>query len=282
MINISIQKLDNVCLTNLGRDSTARLNMVVAILVMVASCTSCEFRTIPIRINGESAVIFLPDDFNPEVRYPVVIGLHGLGQTSMNYTVDGTINHQASRDLALSAGYIFCALTTSDNVFGDSEFAVENVKALHDYIIKHYRVYHRFVFWTTSAGGSLGHNVIRKYPGINLGVIGTYPVYDFEKVTGVPVPPKSSPANPKSFADKLGNREYWIVHGTNDTVVPYRNSLDLQRDVASYGGVVHLHPVEEGEHKQGINYTSGAARDFCAQALNYFEGQMIDTVITND
>jgi predicted peptidase len=255
---------------------TLRFVMFITIAACVA-CTSGDFQTNDIKINGQRAVIFFPGDFNPETRYPVVMGLHGLGQSSLNYTSDGTINHQASRDLALSSGYIFCAVT-ANCAFGDAEAAVENVKALHDYIVRHYLVHDRFVFWTTSAGGSLGHNVIRKYPAINLGVIGTYPVYDFEKVIGVPVPPKSSPANPKSFAHKLGDRAYWIVHGTNDAVVLYSSTQDMARDVSPYGGKVHIHPVEGGEHKQGDAYAAGEVLNFYARALAYFKHQLNDTV----
>jgi predicted peptidase len=249
-------------------------SIILGVLTCCVGCCQPDFTTVDIRINNKPAVIFLPANYDPSVRYPFVIGLHGAGQTSRTYTSAGKMIPQACRDQSIAAGYIFCAITTDENTFGDSKPAIENVKALYDHMIEHYRVFDRCVFWTISAGGSLGHNVTNTYPEINVGAIGIFPVYDFGKVIGVDAPPESSPANPKNFVHKLGNREYWIVHGTQDPVVLYSSAETLKKDVEPYGGEVHIHSIEGGIHQQAPAYTTGASQAFFAQALNSFRNRL--------
>lgn len=206
------------------------------------------------------AYIAMPANLPQGRKLPAVIAVHGSNRGALDYR--DTPFYAQQRDIALSKGYLFGAISNGSDTWGLDD-GLYNLKLFYDYLISNYPVQEKVALWATSAGGTLANRMVKEYPDKVSFVLGTFPVYDllsgFEHVnscklawgTDNPETFKKLIAgkNPAEFPHALKNHDYYIAHGSADAAVPLAENT--QRMVADVGSNVHLEVIEGGVHGTG-------------------------------
>lgn len=188
--------------------------------------------------------------------YPLVIAVHGSNRGAKDY--EECPFYAEQKAIALRHGCAFGVISNCFDTWGTDD-GLYNLKAFADYLLESYPVKKRVILWATSAGGVLANRMVKEYPHMVAGVIGTFPVYDLTSTFGLKTCrvgwrskteeeflSNISGKNPPEFAHLLKGHKYYITHGTADTAVPVeQNSIKLKADL---GENVVLQLIEGGVH----------------------------------
>ena len=165
---------------------------------------------------------YLPKDFDPNEKYPLVIFLHGAGERVQD-------PHQAMfhgymkyvREQGKEYPFIFIAPQCIGNAYWGSY--TESLSAFLDYILETYAVDRKRVYLT----------------GLSMGGTGTWMFAMARPNTFAAIMPVCGSGIYWNVANLLKTPIY-MVHGDCDTCVPISNSVEMLTSINSRGGNAKL------------------------------------------
>lgn len=213
-------------------------------------------------VGGKRVYLAWPDE-GLKPGQPVLLALHGSGREAESYRPEspqGVPFYVHQRDLALSGGYLFAAVSNGRATWGTDE-GLQAVLTLYDSLRQHAAVAEKWVLWGSSAGGVLTNRLVREHPDKVLKVLGTFPVYDlaaaFDHLQTArdawQEKEKAERANPARDPAPLSKVPYLLFHGREDEAVPApMHSERLRQEVNALGGQVQLYLVPGGHSTQNF------------------------------
>jgi len=137
-------------------------------------------------ITGQNIMLLVPDagsahPYNPANQTPVIIHVHGAGETESGLTTDSL--KFTSRDALINAGYILAASNAHGNNWG-TQASVDDYVALEKYIRANYNV-KGVALWGQSMGGLDALSVVAQGKIPVTGCLLTYPVCSLSNLYGL-------------------------------------------------------------------------------------------------
>lgn len=201
----------------------------------------------------------------PEGReaLPAVLALHGSGREALSYR--DVPFYRAQRDLALSCGFLFAALSNGPDTFGQTAGA-ENIKGLHSLLIARCRIRPRAALWASSAGGLTMHRYLREAPERVGLLLGVFPIFDPLTQPAIPSFMKAYHAQNEAqlraqtaflspqplFSACYSGITAAVAHGREDRTVPIAQSYAMCRYIRHSGGRMLLHECAGGHSTENF------------------------------
>jgi predicted peptidase len=191
--------------------------------------------------------VFLPEDWTPHQKWPVILALHGAGERGDDGVMETDVgigtairtNRSAIRAIVVMPQCrkgVWWTLAPMDDLA---------MAALSETTKEFHGDTERIYLTGLSMGGFGSWHLAQKYPGRfaalvvicggirpPLGALSAYP--ELAKVT----PPDS----PKSYSDaamRVGKIPVWIFHGAADAIVPVTESQRMSEAMKAIGAEVH-------------------------------------------
>lgn len=192
---------------------------------------------------GTRAKVGLPDGYDPNFKYPLILFFHGVKENGTNLEL--VLNYGPLRQLKdgvkLSKNYnpivIHPQLKSGS---GDKNYG----KEILDHIKKTYSIdTNRIVLMWVSNGGNTGWNMVEDPVLVK-------EIAAFVSICAV----SNNPANAKVIVDD--GIQGWACHAPSDTTVPYVNTLEMVEAVNELAQryVIHLYDVNVWGHVVWHNF----------------------------
>lgn len=203
--------------------------------------------------DGQGVVYIALPSGQEDAPRPLLLALHGSGRDALCYR--DVPFYRIQRDIALSCGYRFAAVSNGPDAFGLDD-GLANVESLYGWMCARYPLSGRAALWATSAGGLMMHRFYRLYPERISLLLGVFPIFDpltmpplrsmlrsfgaqnacelCKKVTALGLAP--STCSPGTY---YGARAV-VAHGRDDAAVPITQSYAMRVQVLRDGGRMTL------------------------------------------
>jgi predicted peptidase len=191
--------------------------------------------------------VFVPDDWTPHQRWPVILALHGAGERGN----DGVLQTDVGIGTAIRSDRsgieaivvmpqcpknLWWMLPPMDDLA---------MTALAEATREFHGDPHRTYLTGLSMGGYGAWHLAQKYPGTFAGLVvicgGIRPPAAAQKaVPGLAgVTPPDSPKSYLDAAGRVGKIPVWIFHGADDEIVPVSESRRMSEAMKQVGAEVH-------------------------------------------
>lgn len=198
--------------------------------------------------------ICIPDNWDR--NQPWVLAVHGSGRDAFCFRDIPFYIRQ--RDLALSAGCAFAAVSSGDQVWG-TDSGLDRLLRTEQQVLS-LGGSERFAVWGNSAGGSLAFRMALFRPDRVALILGMFPVVDLEAFyenKGLQNGWKGSDiqrvhtVNPLYSIRQLPRIPAAVAHGTDDKVLP--PSKHILRVASDYPGALSLYLPKAGHSTESMN-----------------------------
>jgi predicted peptidase len=191
--------------------------------------------------------VFVPEDWTPHQKWPVILALHGAGergddgllQTDVGIATAIRSNRSAIKAIVVMpqcAKHLWWTLAPMDDLA---------MGALAQATREFHGDSQRTYLTGLSMGGFGAWHLAQKYPGTFAALVvicgGIRPpghalnaIPDLAKVT-----PPDSPKSYLAAAERVGKTPVWIFHGANDDIVPVAESRRMTEAMKQVGAEVH-------------------------------------------
>lgn len=173
--------------------------------------------------------VYLPENYSPENKYPLVVFLHGAGERGE--TLEGTTRFGFLQQAKAGKSFPFiivAPLCPQERYWGNY---LESLNDFLDEILATYAVDPARVYLT----------------GLSMGGTGTWQWL-------MANPERFAAAAPVCgsgiywYACRVANKPIWLFHGAEDTTVPVEESLNMYRALKKCGGSPKLTVYETVDH----------------------------------
>lgn len=219
-----------------------------------------EFKKDMLIVKGDTLPyrILLPKNYNPNVKYPLILFLHGSGErgndNTLQLTHGGTLFLKESIRREYPAVVVFPQLA-KNHYWSSFESNNTNTSRSFAYPEKPKKVKHQELLKSLikklKKEFSLDND--RFYVGgLSLGGMGTFEIiYNNPKLFAAAFPICGG-ANPK-IAKRISNPSWWIFHGADDVVVPAEYSQQMHDALKQQGADVKLSIYPSVKHDSWTN-----------------------------
>lgn len=181
-----------------------------------------------LRIREWKPLVFLPDKYTPQKRFPLIIGLHGYG-------ISPEVFSTPFKELLSKRGYIFICPYGPD-VHGKVSFgwndyntsAKRVLEAIKEVEEKYSVVSEKIILFGYSQGGSRVLSIGLRYPEIFYGIISVAGSFDYEGL--------------KDFLPKAGETgiKVYMMIGGKDRRERVESNIKAKEEMEKFGIPVHL------------------------------------------
>lgn len=191
--------------------------------------------------------VFVPEDWTPHRKWPVILALHGAGERGS----DGLLQTAVGIGPAIRANrsvieaIVVMPQCPRDHWWTLSPMDDLAMAALAEATKEFHGDTHRIYLTGLSMGGFGAWHLAQKYPGrfaalvvicggirAPAAALSAYP--DLAKVT-----PSDSPKTYLDAAQRVGKVPVWIFHGADDEIVPVTESQRMSEAMKQIGAEVH-------------------------------------------
>lgn len=204
-------------------------------------------RTTTVQAVNYKYQVFVPEDWTPQRKWPVILALHGAGERGS----DGLLQTDVGIGTAIRSNRsAFEAIVVMPQCPKNRWWIVPPMddlamKALAEATREFHGDTHRVYLTGLSMGGYGAWHLAEKYPGTFAALVvicgGIRPpaaarnaYADLEKVT-----PPDSPRTYLGAAERVGKTPVWIFHGADDDIVPVTESQRMTEAMKQIGAEVH-------------------------------------------
>ncbi len=204
-------------------------------------------RTTTIQSVNYKYQVFVPEDWTPHQKWPVILALHGLGERGN----DGLLQTDVGIGTAIRSNRApFEAIVVMPQCEKRLWWVLPPMddlamKALAEATREFHGDTHRTYLTGLSMGGYGAWHLAQKYPGTFAALVvicgGIRPpaasikaLPDLAKVT-----PPDSPGSYLEAAKRVGRTPVWIFHGADDDIVPVIESQRMSEAMKQVGADVH-------------------------------------------
>jgi predicted peptidase len=191
--------------------------------------------------------VFVPDDWTPRRKWPVILALHGAGERGD----DGLLQTDVGVGTAIRSNRgPFKAIVVMPQCVKNLWWILPPMDdlamaTLAEAIKEFHGDTHRIYLTGLSMGGYGAWHLAQKYPGTFAALVvicgGIRPSAAAQKA--VPalerVTPPDSPASYLDAARRVGKVPVWIFHGADDNIVPVTESQRMAEAMKQVGAEVH-------------------------------------------
>ena len=191
--------------------------------------------------------VWIPDDWTPHRKWPVILALHGAGERGNDGVLQTDVgigtairSHRSAFEAIVvmpqCAKNLWWILPPMDDLAMTA--LAEATKEFHGDT-------HRIYLTGLSMGGYGAWHLAQKYSGTFAALVvicgGIRPPAAAQKVTPglVKVTPPDSPKSYLSAAERVGKIPVWIFHGADDGIVPVTESRRMSEAMKQVGAEVH-------------------------------------------
>jgi len=202
--------------------------------------------------------ILLPLNYNPNVKYPLILFLHGSGERGNDNNLQ--LTHGADLFLKESVRQEYPAVIVFPQLAKDHQWTYlvsdqESSPGELIYPIKKTKVKHqellKVLIKTLKKNFNLDKN--RFYVGgLSLGGMGTFEIVNQNPKMFAAAFPICGGANPE-IATRINKPSWWIFHGVDDVVVPARYSQQMYDALIQVGADVKLSMYPGVNHDSWTN-----------------------------
>jgi predicted esterase len=205
------------------RKHPGKLFVLSILLLVLQNCYSLPNGYTEHNLEGFRYGLYIPPDFNPAIKYPILVFLHGATDTATH-----ELRWYNKAFLTKNPCIIItprCPSSYSDR-WGNTwikrrSYAGLMTKRILDSLIKNYSVdTSRIYLYGISMGGFGVFYMLETYPGF------------FTAAYSV-----CGGGNPE-FVENITNVPFWIFHGSYDNVIPVTESQNLYNAILDAGGTV--------------------------------------------
>ena len=191
--------------------------------------------------------VFVPDDWTPHRKWPVILALHGAGERGN----DGVLQTDVGIGTAIRSNRsAFEAIVVMPQCPKNLWWILPPMDdlamtALAEATREFHGDAHRTYLTGLSMGGYGAWHLAQKHPGMFAALIvicgGIRPPAAAQKVTPdlVKVTPPDSPKSYLAAAERVGKTPVWIFHGADDGIVPVTESRRMTEAMKQVGAEVH-------------------------------------------
>jgi predicted peptidase len=204
-------------------------------------------RTTTVQAVNYKYQVFVPEDWTPQRKWPVILALHGAGERGS----DGLLQTDVGIGTAIRSNRsAFEAIVVMPQCPKNRWWIVPPMddlamKALAEATREFHGDTHRVYLTGLSMGGYGAWHLAEKYPGTFAALVvicgGIRPsaaarnaYADLAKVT-----PPDSPRTYLGAAERVGKTPVWIFHGAEDDIVPVTESQRMTEAMKQIGAEVH-------------------------------------------
>lgn len=202
--------------------------------------------------------VLLPKNYNPNIKYPLILFLHGSGERGNDNNLQ--LTHGADLFLKASVRENYPAVVVfpqlaNDHLWSNFEADRADTSTTFDYPEKPGKVKHqellKALLKKLRKQFSLDHK--RFYVGgLSLGGMGTFEIVYNNPKTFAAAFPICGGANPK-IAKRISAPSWWIFHGADDVVVPAKYSQQMYNALKANKADVTLSIYPEVQHDSWTN-----------------------------
>jgi len=204
-------------------------------------------RTITIQAVEYRYQVFVPEDWTPRRKWPVILALHGAGERGS----DGLLQTDVGIGTAIRSNRSpFEAIVVMPQCAKNLWWLLPPMdelamKALAEATREFHGDTHRIYLTGLSMGGYGAWHLAQKYHGTFAALVvicgGIRPPAHAQKTTPdlVKVTPPDSPRSYLDAAQRVGKVPVWIFHGADDDIVPVTESQRMNDAMKQNGGEVH-------------------------------------------
>jgi predicted peptidase len=203
-------------------------------------------RTISVQGTTYKYQVFVPDDWSPGQKWPIILFLHGAGERGSDGLLETAVGLPQAVRLDRSR---FKTIVVMPQCLKESWWPTPQMEemalAALSAATKEFKGDPKRTYLTgLSMGGYGSWDIAAKYPGKFAAVVpicGGIVMPAHLKETRPDLAANSYPDDPKSYAEvakKLGKTPVWIFHGGSDDTVPPEGSRKLNDALKAAGGDV--------------------------------------------
>ena len=173
-----------------------------------------------------SYLLFLPEDYDKEKSWPLILFLHGAGESGSD--VDKVKAHGPPKIVETKKDFPFIVVSPQSRRFG---WNVDALIGLLDHVVSKYRVDRRRIYLT----------------GLSMGGYGTWSLAARAPDRFAAIVPICGGGNPAD-AEKLKKLPIWVFHGAKDGTVPISRSEQMVEAIKAAGGNVEFTIYPDAGH----------------------------------
>jgi predicted peptidase len=201
-------------------------------------------RTIKVGGKEYRYVVYVPADWTPKQKWPVILFLHGAGERGSDGLAQSDVG--IGRGLRMHADrYPFIVVMPqcgTDKVWSDPDMEAQALAALEQTIKKFKGDRDRVYLTGLSMGGFGTFNMATKYPGrfaAFVPICGGIRAQEDSPQMRVELVDDARIADPVAeTAHRIGKTPIWIFHGDADQSVPVQGSREIAEALRAAGGNV--------------------------------------------
>jgi predicted peptidase len=222
-------------------------------------------RTVSIGNNTYDYLVYLPQDFGPKNKYPVLLSLHGLRLTANDNEIQTPrgLRLEITRNPKQFNSFIAVFPQARVNSFWVGEMVAQAIKALDQTIAEFKADERRVYLMGASMGGYGAFYTAARYPGRFAALVAIWGGILPPGARNLPpqlralVPPAMlklyDAEDPyRAFAKAIGTTPTWIFHGTEDETVPVTESRKMAASLKAANGDVRFTEYPGKGHGLGV------------------------------
>jgi len=204
-------------------------------------------RTISVHSTTYKYQVFLPENWSPKQKWPIILFLHGSGERGSDglLQTDVGLPHAIRMDRSRFPTIVVIPQCFADHRWTQPEMEEMALAALTAATREFKGDTKRTYLTGLSMGGFGSWYFAAKYPGKFAAVVpicGGIVIPESLRQKFPEMTKNSYPDDPKSYAEvaqKIGKTPVWIFHGSADDTVPVDGSRKLHDALKAAGGDVH-------------------------------------------
>jgi len=202
--------------------------------------------------------VLLPKNYNPNIKYPLILFLHGSGERGNDNNLQ--LTHGADLFLKESVRREYPAVVVfpqlaNDHLWSSLEMDDDSEKRNFIYPEKPGKVMHQELLKSLLKKLKKEFSLDNKrfyVGGLSLGGMGTFEIIYNNPKTFAAAFPICGGANPE-IAERISGPSWWIFHGADDDVVPAKYSEQMAEALKKIGADVKLTVYPDVKHDSWTN-----------------------------
>jgi predicted peptidase len=204
-------------------------------------------RTTTIQAINYKYQVFVPEDWSPHRKWPVILAVHGAGERGSDGLLQTTvgIGPAIRSNRSVIEAIVVMPQCPKNHWWIVPPMDDLAMAALADATKEFHGDTHRTYLTGLSMGGYGAWHLAQKYPGRFAALVvicgGIRPPAAAEKVYPdlARVTPPDSPKSYAAAAERVGKIPVWIFHGADDDIVPVTESQRMTAAMKQIGAEVH-------------------------------------------